>query len=398
MEARSKEVVLSKTHYGIGIYAHILRLYYPDQTVLSLSGRTCSPTKNPFNADKPTLNIFIEKLSKQEQSSNSFETMPSAANFAQSEKENVLGNALDKEFSCQREQNSNSFEVLPSAAEIACHYDTQNAIPAGDAFDFAELHYKQSGEELLQTLNKEINLHIGEYFDFYKNRNTHTEIQNQHNQTNHSSDIGEASFSFYKAPIKNTVPHKTATLFQIYNAITGDFYKERTDKLRSITDPKQARQFKANNFDYCTFSGVFTSRNDKKIVQHSGLMAVDFDHLSNLEEVRQSLLVDEYFDTQLLFVSPSGDGLKWIIPIDTTTTPHSENLNEREQNSNSFGVMPSEIKFAHSEYFAAVANYILQTYGIEVDKSGRDISRACFLPHDPNAFINPLILENHDTL
>ena len=165
--------------------------------------------------------------------------------------------------------------------------------------------------------------------------------------------------------MKNTVPHKTATLFQIYNAITGDFYKERTDKLRSITDPRQARQFKANNFDYCTFSGVFTSRNDKKIVQHSGLMAVDFDHLPNLEEVRQSLLVDEYFDTQLLFVSPSGDGLKWIIPIDTTTTPHGE-------------------------YFAAVANYIHQTYGIEVDKSGRDISRACFLPHDPQAFINPI--------
>ena len=97
-------------------------------------------------------------------------------------------------------------------------------------------------------------------------------------------------------------------------------------------------------------------------------MAVDFDHLPNHEEVRQSLLVDEYFDTQLLFVSPSGDGLKWIIPIDTTTTPHSE-------------------------YFAAVANYILQTYGIEVDKSGRDISRACFLPHDPQAFINPIYLK-----
>lgn len=63
----------------------------------------------------------------------------------------------------------------------------------------------------------------------------------------------EALFSFYKSPIKNTVPHKSATLLQIYNAITGDFYKERTDKLRSINDPKQARQFKATNFDYCTF-------------------------------------------------------------------------------------------------------------------------------------------------
>ena len=64
MEARSKEAILSKTHYGIGIYAHILRLYYPGDTVLSLSGRTCSPTKNPFNADKSTLNIFIENKIK----------------------------------------------------------------------------------------------------------------------------------------------------------------------------------------------------------------------------------------------------------------------------------------------------------------------------------------------
>ncbi|MDX9882034.1 MAG: BT4734/BF3469 family protein [Prolixibacteraceae bacterium] len=329
MEARSKEAILSKTHYGIGIYAHILRLYYPDQTVLSLSGRTCSPTKNPFNADKSTLNIYIKK-------------------------ENVLGNALDKEF--------------------ARHSDSENAIPAGDAFDFAELHYKQSGDELLQTLNKEMNLHIGEKFDFYANgKKSNQTPEAAQTQSPSIGGVGEAFFSFFKAPVQNIIPHKSISLLDAYNYIVGEYAKQRTEKLRSIKEPKQARQFKANNFDYCTFSGVFTSRNDKKIVQHSGLMAVDFDHLPNLEEVRQSLLVDEYFDTQLLFVSPSGDGLKWIISIDTKQT-------------------------THSNYFAAVANYILQTYGIEVDKSGRDISRACFLPHDPNAFINPLILENHDTL
>lgn len=329
MEARSKEAILSKTHYGIGIYAHILRLYYPDQTVLSLSGRTCSPTKNPFNADKSTLNIYIKK-------------------------ENVLGNALDKEF--------------------ARHSDSENAIPAGDAFDFAELHYKQSGDELLQTLNKEMNLHIGEKFDFYANgKKSNQTPEAAQTQSPSIGGVGEAFFSFFKAPVQNIIPHKSISLLDAYNYIVGEYAKQRTEKLRSIKEPKQARQFKANNFDYCTFSGVFTSRNDKKIVQHSGLMAVDFDHLPNLEEVRQSLLVDEYFDTQLLFVSPSGDGLKWIISIDTKQT-------------------------THSNYFAAVANYILQTYGIEVDKSGRDISRACFLLHDPNAFINPLILENHDTL
>ena len=39
-------------------------------------------------------------------------------------------------------------------------------------------------------------------------------------------------------------------------------------------------------------------------------MCIDFDHVQNTNTLRQALLADEYFDTQLLFVSPSGDGLK----------------------------------------------------------------------------------------
>jgi len=317
----SKEAILSKTHYGIGIYAHILRSYYPDQTVLSLSGRTCLPTKNPFNADKPTLNIFIEK-------------------------ENILGNAADK--------------------ELACHYDTQNTIPAGDAFDFAELHYKQSGDELLQIINKEMNLHIGEKFDFYANgKKLNQTPDSSQTQSPSVGDLGGCFFSFFKAPVRNTIPHKSICLLDAYNYIVGDYAKQRTEKLRGIKDQKQARQFKASTFDYCTFSGMFQTRNDKALISHSGLLCIDFDHLQSVDLLRNQLLQDEYFDTQMLFVSPSGDGLKWLIPIDTKQT-------------------------THSNYFAAVANYILQTYGVEVDKSGRDISRACFLPHDQQAYINPL--------
>ena len=391
MGSVNKEAILSKTHYGIGIYVYILRSYYPEQTVLSLSGRTCLPAKNPFNADKSTLNIFIEK-------------------------ENVLGNALDREFSCQREQNSNSFGVLssaaenarsefarhsdseiscqrvqslsslvtmPSAAEIACHYDTQNAIPAGDAFDFAELHYKQSGDELLQTINKEMNLQIGEKFNFHGNNKKNVSVtQPQQSKSLPFGEVGGASFSFFKAPIRNTIPHKSISLLDAYNYIVGEYAKQRTEKLRGIKDPKQARQFKASTFDYCTFSGMFQTRNDKALISHSGLLCIDFDHLSKtplasrrgvggeVDLLRKQLLQDEYFETQLLFVSPSGDGIKWIISI----SPPVGDLGG----------------FSHSNYFAAVANYILQTYGVEVDKSGRDISRACFLPHDPQAYINPL--------
>jgi hypothetical protein len=250
--------------------------------------------------------------------------------------------------------------------EHARHEDSENAIPVGDAFDFAELHYKQTGDELLQTLNKEMFLHIGEKRDFY-NRRTLVEPQRatayiQKNET------PQAMFSFFKAPISNTKPHKALSLLDAYNYIVGDFAKDRTEKLRSFSNTKTARTFKAANFDYCTFSGIFSSRNDKALIQHSGLLCVDFDHLKSVETLFEHLLKDEYFDTQLLFRSPSGDGIKWIIPIDTNQA-------------------------THGNYFAAVANYILQTYGVDVDKSGRDISRACFLPHDPQAFINPNYLK-----
>ena len=323
-----KETILNKTHYGLDIYSHILRLYYPDDIVLRLVGRDCGLCRNPFNSNKETLHIFLEK-------------------------ENVLSNSLVREF--------------------ARHTDSENAIPAGDAFAFAELHYKQQGAELLQTLNKELFLHIGEQRNFYATAQKSVACSEASQPSSPTCPQNpkipySPLFSFFKAPITNTRPHSEATLRKVYNAIKGNYYQERTQKLQSIPDIQQARKFKAANFDYCTFSGTFTTRNDKALIKHSGLLCVDFDHLQSVELLRNQLLKDEYFDTQLLFRSPSGNGLKWIISMDANQA-------------------------THGEYFAAVANYILQTYGIAVDKSGRDISRACFLPHDPQAFINPQILK-----
>jgi len=318
-----KKEILHKTHYGLNIYTHILQHYYPGELVMRVVGRDCGLCRNPFNSNKKTLHIYIEK-------------------------ENIIGNSRDK--------------------ETARHADTENAIPPGTAFHFAELHYKQNGAALLQTLNKELHLHIGEEQNYYKRlpRNFIPSLPQSLSPSVPQSI--SPLFSFFKAPITNTKPHNTVTLLQIYNVITGNYFKQRTDHLRNLTDPKQARQFKSQNFDYCTFSGTFSTRSDKALITHSGLLCIDFDHLNNVEILFNRLLKDDYFDTQLLFRSPSGTGLKWIISIDTTNTPHSN-------------------------YFASVANYILQTYGVEVDKSGRDISRACFLPYDPEAYINPIYLK-----
>lgn len=176
-------------------------------------------------------------------------------------------------------------------------------------------------------------------------------------------------FSFYSSPIRNTKPSGTFTLTDAYNYITGNRAIHNTCQLRAIKDPNYARQFKASHFDYCTFSGIFKYRNDKALIQHSGLLCLDFDHLPNIEEVRNQLLQDEYFETMLLFVSPSGDGLKWIIRIDIEKAPHKD-------------------------WFNAISNYLMHSYSLQTDKSGKDISRACFLPHDLHCFINPKFLKN----
>jgi len=297
--------ILNATHYGLGIYAHILRVYYPNETVLHLVGRDCGLCRNPFANGEPNLHIWIEKSNPEDSTSD----------------------------------------------ECAHHHDTSGTIPDGDAFTFAEQHYHLTGDALLEKIAEEMNI-----------------VRENDSTDNEKTEI--PAFSFFRAPVTSTVPYKSITLFEAYLYIIGKPAQKRTADLRAITDKTQAKRFKSNCFDYCCFSGIFTKRNANALVQHSGLMCIDFDHLPDPDDLRQKLLFDEYFDTQLLFRSPSGDGLKWIIPVDLS-------------------------EYTHGEFFEAVAEHILQSYGVQIDKSGSDVSRACFLPYDPHAYINPEYLHGH---
>jgi len=294
-EIRNK--ILNKTHNGLNIYAYVLRQYYPDATVLTLSGRHCKATQNPFNKDKETLAIQIVN-------------------------------------------------------SIAIHTDNELNNFEGDVFDFAQLYFKTNSEiELFHKINEVLNLRLV------------TAEKNEQYWFEELNNTWYARSSFYKAPIRNVFPNKTLKLHEIHSLITSDAYKGITTKIREIKDPKEQRIYKANNFDYVTFSGEFERRNDSNLIKHSSLLTIDFDHLPNVNEVKKQLLEDEYFETELLFISPSGNGLKWIIKIDLS-------------------------KITHQEFFIAVANYLQHTYKLEVDQSGKDISRACFLSYDPDAFLH----------
>lgn len=43
---------------------------------------------------------------------------------------------------------------------------------------------------------------------------------------------------------------------------------------------------------------------------HSGLMCLDFEHIEDIDGLKQLLLRHDYFDTELLFVSSSGNGVE----------------------------------------------------------------------------------------
>ena len=142
-------------------------------------------------------------------------------------------------------------------------------------------------------------------------------------------------FSFFRKPIQNIEPIRAVGIVDVYRYITGHYAQPQTEALRLMATSPEAKRYKATHFDYCTFSGLFRKRNEKELIMHSGL-----------------------------FVSPSGNGLKWIIPVDLKG-------------------------WEHSRYFKAVTNCIKATGLPLVDMSGSDVVRSCFLPHDPQAYINP---------
>ena len=300
-----QEEVLKVTHGGSNIYAHILRTYYPNEIVLEIKKFKCKPTRNPFNDHKRTLEI---------------------------------------------EQEDGVF----------FYHDSELADFKGNPFDFASLHFGLKGQPLLEKLVTEMYLVVGQP----RGRFTYTpgKIPPKF------PDDEFPRFSFFYAPISNVQPGPDITLRDVYKAIRGKRFEYITRELRMIPGNEQRRKYKARYFNYICCSGTFFKRGDRFLKKHSGLMVLDFDHVTDLPGLKTSLLNDTYFETQLMFVSPSGNGLKWIVEIDIS-------------------------KCSHQEWFNAIAQYVKASYNLEVDKSGKDISRACFLCHDPEVYINPKYLQ-----
>lgn len=114
-----------------------------------------------------------------------------------------------------------------------------------------------------------------------------------------------------------------------------------------------------------TPSGLFEGgRNQKALKKYSGIIVLDFDKLSleDLDACRQAAIADAF--TLSVFTSPSGNGLK--VFVQTKATPKT-----------------------HKHIFIELQSYYELLTNLSIDKSGKDITRLCFVSFDADLYYNP---------
>ena len=85
-----------------------------------------------------------------------------------------------------------------------------------------------------------------------------------------------------------------------------------------------------------------------------------------LQQCKTKIRMDDFVFAS--FVSPSGNGIKIFVKV-------------------------SSVAEQHKETFLALQRYFEELLAVEIDKSGKDITRLCFFSYDPELYLN----ENAET-
>lgn len=184
-------------------------------------------------------------------------------------------------------------------------------------------------------------------------------------------------FSKEGTAVPSNKPNGSVTLLDIHHYIMSERARKVTEELRAEVDPDKQRTMKVLNFAYCTPYGTFSYRNSKGLQSRSGLIVLDFDHIEDpvkLASLKEALKHDRHHPAQLLFTSPRGQGLKDFIFVG--------NVEPKD--------LPRE--------FQRIALHMAFEYGYDIDQSGKDVTRSCFLCYDPDCYISPDYLFNNSNL
>jgi hypothetical protein len=161
------------------------------------------------------------------------------------------------------------------------------------------------------------------------------------------------------------VEHKTIPT--ILEEIKTGKYKPGIIYLRkSLAEKKEEAYNKAKKSLLAfTPSGKFVGgRKLEFLTEYSKFIILDIDKLSKEQLQNAKNLAAQSEFTFACFISPSGNGLKILVKIDTPKTEHKET-------------------------FLKVQSHYEDILKLEIDKSGKDVTRLCFYSWDENLYHNP---------
>lgn len=186
-------------------------------------------------------------------------------------------------------------------------------------------------------------------------------------------------------------PYKEITLQEVYKLITSsERLKTLTETVRRAAengDEKVYRMLKQQTLPYVTPCGVFFYRKSDSLTGPSGLIVVDIDHLDSrreAEKLKRQLFDDLLLRPVLAFTSPSGHGVKAFIPYDLARIPDTkQNTSENIHWAMNYVQAIYDFHSSHPDREDKKTNHS----GKGVDRSGKDLVRACFLSYDEEALI-----------
>jgi hypothetical protein len=147
----------------------------------------------------------------------------------------------------------------------------------------------------------------------------------------------------------------TITIDESLQRIKTGKSQKIVEEIRNTFDKEKQSSMKKKLPLVC-FSGVFdTARRDENLVEHSGFIVLDFDHIEDTYTLKHQMIGHKF--VKAAWISPSGNGVKALVEIAD--------------------------KAKHREHFES----LIEDFP-EIDKSGINISRACFESYDPEIFIN----------
>lgn len=155
-------------------------------------------------------------------------------------------------------------------------------------------------------------------------------------------------------------------LLDILQEIKSDRYQDDINSIRYALHKgkdKTADEIKSRLLAFTT-SGTFgESRTKANLNSYSQIIGLDFDHIPVSELSTLVTLINQCSYTFASFISPSGEGIKIFIKTNSNAAQHTIAYNQ-------------------------VATFYKNLSGYDFDAKCKDITRLCFVSHDPETYIN----------